>query len=197
MAPLPPLQELGFGTSRWRLQGNATSGLRAGEGGHHLFSCRTRSAPGTFPTSSDVPWLVASLIGRLGSSAFRLATVAVSISLTGSRFSSESAPRPFHHGIRRRGGTTNGRPCRQINGRPKRPSELTSSIVPRGTSFHRRVELNCPPIGLSCRCRGLFPGPTEFSAVNPVSLKKSLTIATTKAIPPDIVSEEFARFSLK
>jgi hypothetical protein len=29
----------------------------------------------------------------------------VSMSLTGSCFSSESAPRPFHHGIRRRGGT--------------------------------------------------------------------------------------------
>src|SRR5271169_618904 len=48
---------------------------------------------------------VASLIGRLGSSAFRLSTTIVSMSLTGSCFSSESAPRPFHHGIRRRGGT--------------------------------------------------------------------------------------------
>jgi hypothetical protein len=47
----------------------------------------------------------ASLIGRLGSSTFRLSTYAVSMSLTGSRFSSESAPRPFHHGIRGQGGT--------------------------------------------------------------------------------------------
>jgi hypothetical protein len=47
----------------------------------------------------------ASLIGRLGSSAFRLSTTTVSMSLAGSCFSSESAPRPFHHGIRRRGGT--------------------------------------------------------------------------------------------
>jgi hypothetical protein len=31
------LQSLGFGTSRWRLQGNATLGLRAGGRGHHLF----------------------------------------------------------------------------------------------------------------------------------------------------------------
>src|SRR5882757_10266131 len=31
--------------------------------------------------------------------------LAVSIALAGSCFSSESAPRPFHHGIRRRGGT--------------------------------------------------------------------------------------------
>src|SRR5262249_11168482 len=37
-----------------------------------------------------------------------------------------------------------GRPCRQTNGRSKRTRELTSSIVPRGTSFHRSVELECP-----------------------------------------------------
>ena len=47
----------------------------------------------------------ASLIGRSGSSAFRLSTNSVSTPLAGSCFSSESAPRPFHHGIRRRGGT--------------------------------------------------------------------------------------------
>src|SRR5216684_9183616 len=46
-----------------------------------------------------------SLIGHLGSSAFRLSTTTVSMSLAGSCFSSESAPGPFHHGIRRRGGT--------------------------------------------------------------------------------------------
>src|SRR5438876_6067462 len=49
------------------------------------------------------------------------------------------------------------RPCRQTNGRSKRTCELTSSIVPRGTSFHRLVELEFPPIGfdparLSCCC---------------------------------------------
>ena len=49
--------------------------------------------------------MFASLIGRLGSSTFRLSTPAVSMSLTGSCFSSESAPRPFHHGSRERGGT--------------------------------------------------------------------------------------------
>ena len=47
----------------------------------------------------------ASLIGRSGSSTFRLSTIAVLMSLAGSRFSSNSAPGPFHHGIRRRGGT--------------------------------------------------------------------------------------------
>jgi len=50
-----------------------------------------------------------------------------------------------------------GRPCCQTNGRSKRPSELTSSIVPRGTSFHRRVELKyspmgCYPVRASSRC---------------------------------------------
>ena len=47
----------------------------------------------------------ASLIGHSGSSTIRLSTTPVSMSLTGSCFSSDSAPRPFHHGIRRRGGT--------------------------------------------------------------------------------------------
>jgi len=38
----------------------------------------------------------ASLIGRLGSSTFRLSAAAVSMSLAGSCFSSESAPRPVY-----------------------------------------------------------------------------------------------------
>ena len=80
------------------------------------------------------------------------------MSLTGSCFSPKSAPRPFHHGIRRRGGTIFTRPCRLTNGRFKRTCELTSSIVPRGTSFHRSVELEPPPIAFDlalsscCRC---------------------------------------------
>jgi hypothetical protein len=47
----------------------------------------------------------ASLIGHFESSAFKLSTAAVSMSLAGSCFSPDSAPRPFHHGIRERGGT--------------------------------------------------------------------------------------------
>jgi hypothetical protein len=58
----------------------------------------------------------------------------------------------------------------ESNGRSKRTCELTSSIVPRGTSFHRRVELRFPPIAFdpartSCCCHA--SGPTELSAVNP------------------------------
>ena len=83
----------------------------------------------------------ASLIGRLGSSAFRLSTSAVSTSLAGSRFSSESAPRPSHKGFENEVEQSNGRPCRQTNGRSSGHCELTSSIVPRGTSCHHEVEL--------------------------------------------------------
>src|SRR6478752_10005156 len=65
-----------------------------------------RSVHGTKRTWRDVRLESASLIGHLGSSTFRLPTIAtVSTSLAGSCFSSESAPGPFHHGIRRRGGT--------------------------------------------------------------------------------------------
>src|SRR5439155_16225739 len=39
-----------------------------------------------------------------------------------------------------------GRPCRLTDSRSKRTYELTSSIVPRGASSHRSVELGCPPI---------------------------------------------------
>ena len=115
--------------------------------------------------------MTASLIGRSGSSAFRLSTTAVSMSLAGSCFSTESAPRPFHHGIRRRGGTILGAALPLAVGRSKRTCELTSSIVPRGTSFRHWVELEFPPIAfdperLSCCC-GFFPAPLELSAVNP------------------------------
>jgi hypothetical protein len=95
----------------------------------------------------------ASLIGRSGSSTFRLSTAQVLMSLAGSRFSSDF-----------------GRPCLQTDGRSKQTCELTSSIVPRGASFHHVAELEFPPIvfdavGLSCR-HDLF-GPAELGAVDP------------------------------
>src|SRR5262249_38667670 len=70
---------------------------------------------------------------------------------------------------------TIGRPCRQANGRSKRTCELTSSLVPHGTSFHRSVELECPSIGVDaarflCCCCGLFSGPAELGAVNPYAV---------------------------
>ena len=61
--------------------------------------------------------MVASLIGRLGSSTFRLSTTAVSMSLTGSRFSTESALGPSTMGFEDEAEQSIGRPCRQMNGR--------------------------------------------------------------------------------
>ena len=66
-----------------------------------------------------------------------------------------------------------GRPCRQLNGRSKQTCELTSSVVLRGTSFHRSVELGFSPIvfdpaRFSCCCG--FPGPAELGAVNPYAV---------------------------
>ena len=66
-----------------------------------------------------------------------------------------------------------GRPCRLSDGRSKRTYELTSSIVPQGTSFHRAVELDCSPIVIdperfSCCCG--FPSPAEFGAVHPYAV---------------------------
>src|SRR2546423_15316809 len=66
-----------------------------------------------------------------------------------------------------------GRPCRQCDCRFKRPYELTSSIVPRGTSFHRSVELECPSIILDsarcsfCFCCSTLSSPATLSAVYP------------------------------
>src|SRR6516164_6078792 len=65
------------------------------------------------------------------------------------------------------------RPCRWLIGRSKRTYELTSSIVPRGASFHRAVGLEFPPIGfssarLSCCCD--FSGPPELGAGDPYAV---------------------------
>src|SRR5215471_18038572 len=43
-----------------------------------------------------------------------------------------------------------GRPCRWTGGRFKQTYELTSSIVPRGTSFHHAVEFEFPPLVRHC-----------------------------------------------
>src|SRR3954465_7664972 len=64
MAPLPPLPVWGFGISRGAaLKGNATSGLRADERGHGLYSRRTSP----FLDTSAV-----SQAGRLGGDGHRI-----------------------------------------------------------------------------------------------------------------------------
>jgi hypothetical protein len=114
--------------------------------------------------------LSASLIGRLGSSAFRLSTNSCRC-----RSRARASLRTRHHGPSIMGFEDEveqsfGRPCRRCNGRLKRTNELTSSIVPRGTSFPQLGGARFPPIAfdlaqLSSRCD--FPGPPELGAVNP------------------------------
>jgi hypothetical protein len=113
----------------------------------------------------------ASLIGRLGSSTFRLSTTPVSMSLTGSRFSSESAPRPFHHGSKTRwNNLRRGLAVRRTAG----PSGHANSPHPSSRKGHHstaRWSSEFPSIGLdparfSC-CRRLFLGPAERGAVDP------------------------------
>ena len=81
----------------------------------------------------------ASLIGRFGSSTFRLSTATVSMPLAGSCFSSESAPRPFHHGIRRRGGT--------IFAAALRSDEQQVQADMRTHLIHRPARDIIPPLG--------------------------------------------------
>src|ERR1700730_16959835 len=114
-----------------------------------------------------------SLIGRLGSSAFRLSTTTVSMSLAGSCFSSESAPGPFHHGIRRRGGTIFG------SALPSVERQVQADI--RSHLIHRPARDIIPPLGgarefppigfaparFSRVCSGLFGGPPELGVVDP------------------------------
>ena len=116
-APVPALalQAVAHGNARWfalnrKVKLPATAGGASGHGSNSVLSMSAGVSAGL---RNDAPWaaksydqlMSASLIGRSGSSAFRLSTTTVSMSLTGSRFSSESAPGPFHHGIRGRGGT--------------------------------------------------------------------------------------------
>jgi hypothetical protein len=76
--------------------------------GHITFDQLNELVPAKTESEDIEALMSASLIGHLGSSAFRPSTTIVSMSLAGSCFSSESAPRPFHHGIRRQGGTIFG-----------------------------------------------------------------------------------------
>ena len=127
--------------------------------------------------------LSASLIGRSGSSTFKPSTAtfqtihhcSVDVAHGLVLLFGIGTRGPSTMGFENEAEQSNGRPYRQIDDRSKRTNELTSSIVPRGTSFHRSVELGfspiaCDPVRFSCCCRGLFPGPAELGAVNPYAV---------------------------
>jgi len=109
---------------------------------HQCLDCcdaRLTSAAGHFRPFDGVGGMSASLIGRLGSSTFRLSAAAVSMSLTGSCFSSESAPRPFHYGIRRRGGTI------YATALPSHEQQVQADM--RTHLIHRPARDIIPPLG--------------------------------------------------
>src|SRR5262245_43768824 len=122
---------------RFPAAGAGCCGARTGSPG--------RSMPGTIPAMSQLDRLISmTAINVLaGSRAMRDRLKSFSVCM-GSSIGSQrtmdaiSTPPPhsiFHHGIRR-----------PMVDRSKRTCELTSSIVPRGTSFHHLVELEFPPI---------------------------------------------------
>src|SRR5262249_2463446 len=106
-----------------------------------------------------------------GSSAFRLSTTPVSMSLTGSRFSSDSAPRPFHHGISktRWNNLLGGLAVSMTAG----PSGQTISPHPSSREGHHSTvgwssgfsPIWFDPAQISSYCD--FPSPPERGAVNP------------------------------
>src|ERR1700704_7055253 len=111
----------------------------------------------------------ASLIGHLGSSAFRLSATAVSMSFAGSCFSSESATRalPSWDSKTRRNNLLVGLAVNQTagpSGHANSPHPPAREILPLLGGFRvssYRIDLMCP----SCCCG--FPGPAELGAVNP------------------------------
>src|SRR5262249_24260063 len=91
-----------------------------------------------------------------------------SMSLAGSCFSTESALRPFHHGIRRRGGTIFVATLPSAG-----PSGHANSPHPSSREGHQSTAWWCskyPPIAFDperTSCRGSFSGPSELAAISP------------------------------
>src|SRR3974377_97458 len=140
-----------------------------------------RSTPGTMPATSQLDKLISitAISVPSGSRAMRDRLksfnfcMECSIGLHQRRWMQYPRRRPIASsimGVENEAEQSKGRPCRQTDGRYKRPNELTSSIVPQGTSFHRAVELAFSPIGCDLvfsYCCSLLPGPAELGAVNP------------------------------
>src|SRR3974390_559482 len=98
-------------------------------------------------TSQKRECMSSSLIGRSGSSAFRLSSTQCHSRARASLRNRHQGPSIM--GFEDEAERSFGRSCRQADGRSKRTYELTSSIVPRGTPFHRLVELAFSPIGFN------------------------------------------------
>src|SRR5258708_664725 len=134
-----------------------------------------KSVRGTFLPCQPRRAMSASLIGHSGSSAFRLSTTTVSMSLTGSCFSSESAPGalPSWDSRTRRNNLSGGLAVRQTAG----PNGYTISPHPSSREGHHStarwsssVLIGLDAARFSCCCCGLFSGPAELGAVNPYAV---------------------------
>src|SRR4029078_9627635 len=88
----------------------------------------------------------ASLIGRLGSSVFRHPPLRCRCHTRARASLRNRHQGPSIMGSEDEAEQSLPRPCQELVGRSKRTCELTSSIVPRGTSFHHWVELEFSPI---------------------------------------------------
>src|SRR5262249_48649394 len=118
----------------------------------------------------------ASLIGHSGSSAFRLSTTTVSMSLAGSCFSSESAPGalPSWDSRTRWNNLSGGLAVIRTVG----PSGRANSPHPSSREGHHSTArwsssfllLDLDAARFSCCCCGLFSGPAELGAVNPYAV---------------------------
>ena len=127
----------------------------------------------------------ASLIGRFGSSAFRLSTSTVSMSLAGSRFSSESAPAlPLWDSRTRRNNLSDGLAVRLTTG----PSGHTISPHPSSREGHHATAWWSSgfPLGLivhghaaaaSCRLQRNSVPSTQIRCMIAASRRASATIA--------------------
>src|SRR3984885_2534779 len=116
-------------------------------------------APAPFPST-----LVPSLIGRFWSSAFRpIHHCGVDITRgLALLFGIGTAALPVWDSKKRWNNLLIGLALER--GQSKGPDELTSSIVPRGTSSHRLVEPECSPIAYDRKfsCRHDLPSPADL-----------------------------------
>src|ERR1039458_4463026 len=143
-----------------------------------------RSTPGTMPATSQLDRLISitAISVPSGSRAVRDRLRAFNFCMGGSigshqrRWMQYPRRRPIASsimGFEDEAEQSLGRRCRYTNGSSKRTYELTSSIVPRRTSFHGLGALSDSPIVIDpawLLCRRDLPGPAELSAVNPYAV---------------------------
>src|SRR5262245_52385147 len=159
---LLPDTQIGAGRGSWRSHLDCRGAAKCGPDASSAHANVKLHDPPVYPegdvlpaldtkqTCGSVTGMSASLIGHSGSSAFRLSTTTVSMSLTGSCFSSESAPGalPSWDSRTRRNDLSGGLAVRRTVG----PSGHANSPHPSSREGHHstaRWRLECP-YGIRC-----------------------------------------------